>query len=277
MRGTFTSDADPLYNNGTRADSDGVKYTDIVIYNGSYYRCKVDKTTQSPEDGRSNNYWELFSPAGDAAFNYLISNNAYIRSLTAKQIVVTDSNEAPVAGMVSADSVPTSLQESGVNSTGSIRIFAGPITGGNLYSCPFTVDDQGHVKADSITFTGSAGYISWGCKYLGASATINPKTDNCTSYTLGGNGMTVTLPDPSTCSGSIIYLYNITTADVSLNYNGTGNTGIFYVNNGTSTQGLSVKLPHHRPIQLASFCRGESQSQSSNWFWICLTDNVLYT
>lgn len=132
------------YNNGEESEG-GIKYIDVVEHNGVYYKCTVAHTTSEPGVG---NGWEKFAIHDDAYINTLIAENAYIQSLTAKQIVVTDNNNKPVAGMLNGIYIPTELGER-TNNNG-IRIFAGNVAAdGDMTSAAFTVNDEGKVRAGS--------------------------------------------------------------------------------------------------------------------------------
>ena len=79
---TWSANATPAWNNGSVAEN-GIYYTDIAVYGNSYYRCLRAGTTAEPSyQGGSD--WELFAPSGQAAFEYMIANSAYIQSLTSK-------------------------------------------------------------------------------------------------------------------------------------------------------------------------------------------------
>jgi hypothetical protein len=157
----WRSNPDPAYNNGSVVQN-GVRYIDIVSYNDAYgawgyYRCTQPGTTDRPvinADGECGEGWSPFTNMGDAAFDVLLANSAYINSLTAKQVVVTNNSNNPVAGMVSGTYIPTELGNA--NNPDGIRIFAGALDNtGNLATAPFTVDSTGHVKANDAELKGS--------------------------------------------------------------------------------------------------------------------------
>ena len=155
MRGEWVADPDPLYNDGTNIEN-GIKYTDIVVYNGLYFKCNSYGTTKRPQDqdGITPQEWGKFSIADDSYINNLIANNAYIKNLTAKQIVVTDANEKPVAGMLNGMYIPTQLQ--GKTNNNGVRIFAGNVpNNGDVSNAPFTVDNDGKLKANNAEVKGS--------------------------------------------------------------------------------------------------------------------------
>lgn len=273
MRGAWESNPSKPYRNGTTAE-DGIKYTDVVIHGGCYFRCLVDSTSVEPDDETysDNSGWAVFAPAGDSAFNYLIANNAYIKNLTVgNQIVLTNAQQEVVAGMASA----SYITEKGLNddSTNGIRIWAGKLTNGNVASAPFTVDEEGHVKADSITFSGSAGYISWGSMRKNSNYKINPQSDNCISY-ICGSGMSLELCNPNNCKGAMFYIFNKSSdqnTTVWLSDEIPGNAGIFYISSGgTSTQSRRTILPPQQMVQMMSIQIGDDI-----YVWQCVTPNVL--
>lgn len=154
MRGSWVENPDPAYNNGSVIE-DGVKYTDIVEYGNNYFRCTVAGTLNPPVDldtftgdgSQVNQGWSVFQYAPDTIYQYLIAKNAFIQSLTAKQITITNNNNEIVAGMADGEFINNSAELSD-NSTNGIRIWAGPLgSGGNVAAAPFTVDEQGHLKA----------------------------------------------------------------------------------------------------------------------------------
>ena len=157
---TYESGATPAYNNGTIVEN-GVKYLDIVEHNGNYYKCLRAGTTDIPgaAGNEANPGWTILTGMGNAWFDTMIANNAYIKSITTKQIVVTsdahlDNNgdvvegNQVVAGMLNGSIIPTSMGN--VTNGNGIRIFAGSVpANGNVAECAFTVDNNGKVRAGS--------------------------------------------------------------------------------------------------------------------------------
>lgn len=153
------------YAGNTVDETDGIKYLDVVEYNGVYYKCVADNTGVEPVntlDGNSEStYWEVFSVHGSDAFNTLLANNAYIKSLTSKQIVITDGNNEVVAGMASGSYIQREIQsDHSSDNTGGVRIWAGQITDGNVADAPFTVDYLGNLKANGEGSLAN-GNITW--------------------------------------------------------------------------------------------------------------------
>lgn len=133
---------------------DGVSYIDVVYYQGNYYKCISSCTGIVPTN---TTYWTMYSFLGNAAFDDLLANAAYIKNLTSKQVVITDSNNNIEAGMASSSSVNEGQALNGFT-IGDVRIWAGPIgNNGNLVSAPFVVDKYGNVKITSAQIGGQNG------------------------------------------------------------------------------------------------------------------------
>jgi hypothetical protein len=161
MRGTWEEDPSPLYNDGSVAE-DGVKYIDVVEFGNNYFRCTAAGTPNQPVDldtftgdgSQVNQGWSVFQYAPDTIYQYLIAKNAFIQSLTAKQITITNDSNEIVAGMADGEFINNSAELSD-DSTNGIRIWAGPLgSGGNVAAAPFTVDEQGHLKAEDAELSG---------------------------------------------------------------------------------------------------------------------------
>ena len=155
------------YYDGNHVDENQIKYLDIVQYKGEYYAPKEYPANTSYKLGYElgvpgdNEYWRYFNMLGDAAFNAIIAKTGFIDNLTAEQIVITSGsgNETHVvAGMVNGSYINDSSNK--INDGGNgIRIWAGSITDQqthitNVASAPFTVDEQGHMKATGAEISG---------------------------------------------------------------------------------------------------------------------------
>ena len=134
------------YNDGSVAEN-GVFYEDVVMYGNDLYRCIRSNTGGVlPTD---TTYWEKFQTMSATSFEAMIANSAYIRNLTAKQIVITNDQNAPVAGIINGTYITSSegLNEQVDN---GVRIFAGTIpNNGSVKDTAFNVDQDGNVKAGS--------------------------------------------------------------------------------------------------------------------------------
>lgn len=177
------------YNDGTVSEN-GVRFIDIVELNGSYYKCLSAGTIETPGEpvNVADPDWTLFNAYGNGWFDSLIANNAYIKNITTKQLVVTsdasiqngeivEGNQV-VAGMLNGSIIPTSMGN--VTNNNGIRIFAGPIpANGNVASAPFTVDNNGKVRA-------GGGYIIFNSDGSGQLANGNISWDANGNLTING-------------------------------------------------------------------------------------------
>lgn len=217
----WVNGATPAYNNGTVIE-DGVKYLDIVEHGGNYYKCIIAGTSDIPgaPENVANPGWTILTGMGNAWFDTMIANNAYIKSITTKQIVVTsdaylDNNgnvvegNQVVAGMLNGNIIPTSM--SGATNGNGIRIFAGTVpANGNIAECAFTVDSNGKVRAGSgsiifnadgsgqlangnVTWDANGNVIIRGMLQVGSKVMeiVDGVTGNVISVNRAGNGITV--------------------------------------------------------------------------------------
>lgn len=151
-----------IYNDGFTAEN-GVYYQDIVKYGGAFFLCKnkelANQNTPADGTGSVNPGWQTFTYTPAEIVDILVANKAWIESLTSKQIVITDSNDEVVAGMVGSSffETPDNTDKYNLNDgNNGIRIWAGPLgSGGNVAAAPFTVDEQGHLKAIDADLQGS--------------------------------------------------------------------------------------------------------------------------
>lgn len=172
-------DSEQRYFDGETADN-GVTYLDIVRYpadsatGGAYYRLKPANREGAANpsapvvNGEVSQYWEEFStPADSAAFQAIIAKYGFIENLTGREIVVTNSDNTPVAGITNGTAVDGDGDAiDGVN-RGNVRIWAGtPEANGNLADCPFYVTDEGFLHAENGEFGGSLSSATGSFKYL---------------------------------------------------------------------------------------------------------------
>lgn len=80
-----------FYNDGSVTESDGIKYIDIVLYNGAYYRCARNHTSASysypgNNNATSRNYWVAATQFDFVATNLILANYAKISNLGAEAI-----------------------------------------------------------------------------------------------------------------------------------------------------------------------------------------------
>jgi len=203
---------DANWNNGTNVETNsGVRFIDVVTYNGNYYVCKYAGTTSVP--GTNADHWALLNRGEDSAYNMIVSNFMATNSLTAKQVVITDSNENVVAGMVSGNLVSSEFGAWASNNSNGIRIFAGDRSNGsNIADAAFTVDGGGNVK-----MAGDVNISSGNLNIAGESVVINgdlikvKDMSNGTSFSVNENG------DFVGAKGNIAYDYTYHTMKLGSN------------------------------------------------------------
>ena len=155
----WVASPNPVWNNGTihEANHGGIAYTDVVLYQDSYYKCLTAGTTVRPDQDTQGTNWSLFTLSGDAAFDTMLAKSAYIESLTSKQVVVTDGNDDAVGGLIgsnSAEVVGSGVSNNPSDGTGKVILFSGKFKDNNLYTAPFTVTDTGYLKATKAKISG---------------------------------------------------------------------------------------------------------------------------
>ena len=154
-----------VYNNNTKYSSgelpsdDGVKYKDVVYYNEDYYVVR-----QGIQDGFTTgnlptnaDYWQIITPSSDTIYDTLLAKHAFIENLTSRELVITDDNNNPVAGMTRGTAVPGDSSALNNITRGNVRIWAGDPTAtgvANLNTCPFYVTDEGYLKANNANIVG---------------------------------------------------------------------------------------------------------------------------
>lgn len=134
------------YFDGTTQSDGGLFYQDFVSYTHSvvtdgtsknvtdFYVCKKQCSNIVPTN---TDYWDKLSDMGPIYTDVLVAMKAYIKELTAEEVIITD-NENIVAGMTSGNSDKVSSQ-------GNVRIWAGTNdkNASNIAEAPFTVTDKG--------------------------------------------------------------------------------------------------------------------------------------
>lgn len=134
------------YFDGTTQSDGGLFYQDFVSYTHSvvadgtsknvtdFYVCKRQCTNIVPTN---TDCWDKLSDMGPIYTDVLVAMKAYIKELTAEEVIITD-NENIVAGMTSGNSDKVSSQ-------GNVRIWAGTNdkNASNIAEAPFTVTDKG--------------------------------------------------------------------------------------------------------------------------------------
>lgn len=219
--------SDQYYYDGTEYADDGIRYLDIVYDDntGSYYRLDPDRGPNSnarntrPADinGNVNEGWLLFNAMDDAAFQALIVENGFINNLTARELVITDNNNNPVAGMTRGTAVEGDGDALDGVTRGNVRIWAGsPVSNGvaNLTNCPFYVTDAGYLKATNADITGNITATSG--SFTGAVTATSGSFTNGSITNVTIDNATIT---NATVTGTLNYdkllgkVYNITTSN----------------------------------------------------------------
>ena len=171
-------DSGQMYYDGDVADENGITYLDIVRYpansatGGTYYRLKpADRNgAANPSLPTNSDYWEEFStPTDSAAFQAIIANYGFIKNLTGREIVVTNDENTPVAGITNGSSTAVDADSGLIRNVnrGNVRIWAGtPEANGNLADCPFYVTDAGFLHAENGEFGGTVSGVTGTFKRL---------------------------------------------------------------------------------------------------------------
>lgn len=136
------------------ATSDGYKYLDFAIYGNSYYKCisSINNSTISP-DQDTQHWQQVTTVLSDAYIENVVSQTAFVEDLTSKNVIITDDYNNVVAGMISGDSVPQEVSDDQNNY--GVRIWAGQLAQGDISSAPFTVREDGYVKATNADISGT--------------------------------------------------------------------------------------------------------------------------
>ena len=146
IRGTYDKNLAPYYD-GKRDAESGVFYQDIVLHNNMYYACintqaGIDDNWQT-DPGAGASYWQAFTINGNAFYDLLMANKAYIKELSSEEVVIFDGGTI-VAGMTSGKGTSGSDLNGIVKNKGDVRIWAGGMQReGDLTSAPFTVTNTG--------------------------------------------------------------------------------------------------------------------------------------
>ena len=139
------------YYDGKRDAENGIFYQDVVLYENMYYVCvntdtgEKDKWIKTPDVAT---YWQKFAVTEDFVADKIIANQAYIKELSSKEVVIID-DDSIVAGMTSSKA----LEHSSLNGVtkGDVRIWAGEISNADLTTAPFTITSTGVLKANDAT------------------------------------------------------------------------------------------------------------------------------
>ena len=147
IRGTYDKNLAPYYDGKRVSDQDGIFYQDIVLHNNMYYACintqaGIDDNWQT-DPGAGSSYWQPFTINGNAFYDLLMANKAYVKELSSEEVVIFDGGTI-VAGITSGKGTSGSDLNGIVTNKGNVRIWAGGMQReGDLTSAPFTVTDTG--------------------------------------------------------------------------------------------------------------------------------------
>ena len=171
-----------MYFDGETADENGITYLDIVRYpadsatGGAYYRLKPANRDGAANpsapvvNGEVSQYWEEFStPADSAAFQAIIAKYGFIENLTGRELVITDGDNNPVAGITTGTALDVDNDEIRGVTRGDVRIWAGSPTKNNisnLTNCPFYVTNAGFLHAENGEFGGTVSGVTGTFKSL---------------------------------------------------------------------------------------------------------------
>lgn len=149
------------YDGKREADTDGIFYQDVTLYNNSYYVCV---NSQAGDDNNwatapdAASYWSEFVLSPDTVAQRIIANQGFIGNLSTNEVVVF-SDQDIVAGMTSSKNVTSSKLPSGIDKD-NVRIWAGKFTNNNLNTAPFTVTDKGNMVAHTATLYDATFYAA---------------------------------------------------------------------------------------------------------------------
>lgn len=149
------------YDGKREADTDGIFYQDVTLYNNSYYVCV---NSQAGDDNNwatapdAASYWSEFVLSPDTVAQRIIANQGFIGNLSTNEVVVF-SDQDIVAGMTSSKNVTNSKLPSGIDKD-NVRIWAGKFTNNNLNTAPFTVTDKGNMVAHTATLYDATFYAA---------------------------------------------------------------------------------------------------------------------
>jgi len=171
---------------GHNIAKDGNIYIDVIHYtNDIYYRLKQaggDKKISDIKNGHlpGTDWWITYENNDSAAFQSLIAKYGFIENLTSRELVITDDENNPVAGLTSGKATATEDSDAIKDmERGSVRIWAGDPKDADLSNCPFYVTDTGKLHATDAVIKGefSAGDAQSGVEIDEQALYIGPKTD----------------------------------------------------------------------------------------------------
>ena len=203
MRGEFKErDTGGFYSDGSvqknyNESTDGIRYKDIVWYNNQYWTPNPEKCNGHSADGAPSTYVTRHTgfiacydseywPGGEASYwvaatqfdfvatKLLYANQALINQISTHDLIATNQNGYPVAGVTSGSKMydknnteitsylstlgTVQYSENAGNDSSNVRIFAGEIWNGSSYSltyAPFNVRQDGTAYMSKANIEGT--------------------------------------------------------------------------------------------------------------------------
>lgn len=142
------------YYDGKRDAENGIFYQDVVLYENMYYVCVNTDTGESDHWVMTPDvatYFQKFAVTENFVADKIIANQAYVKELSSKEVVIMD-GDAIVAGMTSSKDPDSNSDLNGkVTNKGDVRIWAGRMqTTGDLTTAYTTIDSNGSIVMQNI-------------------------------------------------------------------------------------------------------------------------------
>lgn len=142
------------YYDGKRDAENGIFYQDVVLYENMYYVCVNTDTGESDHWVMTPDvatYFQKFAVTENFVADKIIANQAYVKELSSKEVVIMD-GDAIVAGMTSSKDIDSKSDLNGkVTNKGDVRIWAGKMqTAGDLTTAYTTIDSNGSIVMQNI-------------------------------------------------------------------------------------------------------------------------------
>ena len=142
------------YYDGKRDAENGIFYQDVVLYENMYYVCVNTDTGESDHWVMTPDvatYFQKFAVTENFVADKIIANQAYVKELSSKEVVIMD-GDAIVAGMTSSKDPDSKSNLNGkVTNKGDVRIWAGKMqTTGDLTTAYTTIDSNGSIVMQNI-------------------------------------------------------------------------------------------------------------------------------
>lgn len=142
------------YYDGKRDAENGIFYQDVVLYENMYYVCVNTDTGESDHWVMTPDvatYFQKFAVTENFVADKIIANQAYVKELSSKEVVIMD-GDAIVAGMTSSKDPDSNSDLNGkVTNKGGVRIWAGRMqTTGDLTTAYTTIDSNGSIVMQNI-------------------------------------------------------------------------------------------------------------------------------